>query len=283
MTEIDGIARRDLEQLSAFLDGELSPAETEKLEARLATDKQLSGALEALRVTAKTLRSLPEVRPPRSFALTSEMLPRRRAYPILQLTTAVAALSFVLVVGADLLISGVRSSGQAVQEPAFFAADQIAEPELGEPAAAPAEEPAAGLAEAPAEAPALEEPMVEEAESELAAAAEPEAEAAEDADDGSAEGLTSAGESAGGEEQAEDEVAGRNLYADEGTAYRVAPVEEQVPVEEALKAPPETSLDTVGTTTEDAPSLTVLRTVEIGLGVVLIALIGLTLWVRQRG
>ena len=99
MTEMNGIARSDLERLSAFLDGELRRAEADQLEARMATDRQLKGALEALRATSELVGSLPEIHPPRSFALTPEMVRPRRAYPILQFSTAMAALGFVLVIG----------------------------------------------------------------------------------------------------------------------------------------------------------------------------------------
>ena len=260
MTEMDGIAQRDLERLSTFLDGELSPTEAEKLEARLTRDKQLSGALEALRTTAKAVRSLPEVHPPRSFALTEEMVRPRRAYPILQLSTAVAALGFVLVVGADLLVSSSRSAAPDVPEQAFFAADQ---------SALEAEEQFADAA--PAEAPALDR---EQAESELAAAAEPEAESVEDADDGFAQGLLGSGESAAGEElaAAEREAAAEEQFTAEGALKADA---EQEPFAEELIADRDRA--------EDQPPLSLLRTIEISLAAVVILLVGLTLWVRQRG
>ena len=121
MTEMERIARSDLERLSAFLDGELSPGEAEQLEARLVTDQRLSGALAALRATADVVGSLPEVRPPRSFALTQDMVRPRRTYPILQFSTAAAALGFVLVVGADLLFSSAAGVPIGASEQEFFA------------------------------------------------------------------------------------------------------------------------------------------------------------------
>ena len=275
MTDMDGIARRDLERLSAFLDGELSSAEAEKLGARLATDKQLSGTLEALRATSEAVRSLPEVSPPRSFALTEEIVRPRRAYPLLQLSTAVAALGFVLVVGADLLLSSSGSSALKVPDQAFFAADRLA-PEAEEQLAAPA----------PAEAPALEG---EEAERELAAAAEPEADSVGDAEDGFARGPLGSGESAAGGELAADEreaAAGEEL----AEAEREAAAEEGFTAEGALKAEaeqePSAEESIVGrdlSEDEPLPPLGPLRAIEIGLAAVVIVLVGLTLWVRQRG
>jgi anti-sigma factor RsiW len=136
MTEMDRIARADIERLSAFLDGELNPGEAKQLEARLATDQELSGALAALRATAEVVGSLPEVSLPRSFALTQDMVRPRRAYPFLQFGTAAAALGFVLVVGADLLFGGAANfSLGASSEEIPVAADQLADS-----AAAPAVE-----------------------------------------------------------------------------------------------------------------------------------------------
>jgi anti-sigma factor RsiW len=265
MTDMDRIARRDLERLSAFLDGELSPAEAEVLGARLATDKQLSGTLEALRATAEAVRSLPEVSAPHSFALTEEMVRPRRAYPFLQLSTAVAALGFVLVVGADLLISSARSNALGVPEQAFFAADQLA-PEAEEQLAAPAL----------AEAPALEG---EQDESELPAAAEPEADSVEDADDGLAQGFLRSDEAAAGEELAERGAAERETLAEE------EPVGEGALKTDAAQEPSAGELIADRDLAEDETSLSLslLRAIEIGLGAVVIVLIGLTLWVRQRG
>ncbi len=266
MTDMDGIARRDLERLSAFMDGELSPAEAEKLEARLATDKQLSGTLEALRATAEAVRSLPDVRPPHSFALTEEMVRPRRAYPILQLSTAVAALGFVLVVGADLLLSSSGSRALDVPEQAFFAADRLA-PETEEQ-----------LAElAPAEAPAL---GIEEAESEPAAAA---------VEDGFGQGYLRSDEDAReselgappGEELAEEQALEGEPEALPGEALAV---------EGALKADAaqepsagESIADRDLAKDEPPLSLGPLRAIEIGLAAAVIVLVGLTLWVRQRG
>jgi len=128
MTEMDRIARADIERLSAYLDGELNPGEAEQLEARLATDRELSRALTALRATVEVVGSLPEIRPPRSFALTQDMVRPRRAYPILQFSTAAAALGFVLVIGADLLFGGAADlSMGASSEQLPFAADQLAD------------------------------------------------------------------------------------------------------------------------------------------------------------
>ena len=268
MTDIDGTTHRDLERLSAFLDGELSTAEAEKLAARLKTDEQLSGTLEALRATAAVVGGLPDIRPPKSFALTEEMVRPRRAYPILQLGTAMAALGFVLVVGADLYLNNIGSSAVDIPEQAFFAADELASQAEERPADA-----------SPAAAPGLEEAAAESGSGELAAAAEPQADSIEDADVLPAQPILGADEAAAGEARAE-----------QGAAEPEAVFEEQPAAEGALKADGQRESLTeelpaqVSVAEEAAPfSQGPLRVVEIGLAAIVILLLGLTLWVRQRG
>src|SRR4030066_318840 len=105
MSHFRQISRRDLERLSAYMDGRLAPAEAAALERRLEDDAQLRGALQELRQTVGLLRFLPSRPVPRSFALTPEAIGRRavRWYPVLQLGTALAGLAFVAVIGLDAL------------------------------------------------------------------------------------------------------------------------------------------------------------------------------------
>jgi hypothetical protein len=105
MSQLRQVSPRDLEGLSAYVDGQLTPAEAAALERRLEHDSQLRGALQELRQTVSLLRSLPSVPLPRSFALTPEAIGRRpvRWYPVLQLGTALAGLAFVVVIGFDAL------------------------------------------------------------------------------------------------------------------------------------------------------------------------------------
>ncbi len=63
------ITERDREQLSAYLDGELSAKDAQQLEAKLAGDSELAEELESLRYTASLIRSLPQVRAPRNYTL----------------------------------------------------------------------------------------------------------------------------------------------------------------------------------------------------------------------
>ncbi|MFP3853273.1 MAG: anti-sigma factor family protein [Anaerolineales bacterium] len=95
---------KDLEQLSAYLDGELSERETRRLESRLKEEPRLQAALQDLRQTSQMLSQLPEVRVPRSFTVSPEMVGEGRRswqYPLMQLATAAAAFAFLVVVGFD--------------------------------------------------------------------------------------------------------------------------------------------------------------------------------------
>ena len=68
------LSDRDLETLSAFLDGEISGRDQERLEARLQSDEALRKYLEDLRRTRTAVRSLPVLRAPRNYYLTPEMV-----------------------------------------------------------------------------------------------------------------------------------------------------------------------------------------------------------------
>ncbi len=60
---------RDLELISAYIDGQLSAEERREVERRLDNEANLRLAYEELRATVQVLRDLELVRPPRSFTL----------------------------------------------------------------------------------------------------------------------------------------------------------------------------------------------------------------------
>jgi len=97
--------RRDIELLSAYLDGELKPSDLNKLEARLKLDPELAPVLNDLRATRTLLRKLPSRKAPRNFTLTRQMAglnpPLPRTYPIFRLATVVATLLFFLSFGIN--------------------------------------------------------------------------------------------------------------------------------------------------------------------------------------
>lgn len=121
------ISPRDFEKLSAYLDGQLSPKEFSRLQARLQEDQQMQIALEELGRTRAALRSLSTLRAPRNFTLTRKMVGerapvRRSAYPIFGFASLAASLLLVLVFVADRLnlvqtaqVSALNSAVQATQ------------------------------------------------------------------------------------------------------------------------------------------------------------------------
>jgi anti-sigma factor RsiW len=103
----------DLEQLSAYLDGELKPSDAAEIEARLQAEPELERTLSQLRWMSDTLKDLPTLRAPRSYRLTPEMVGQRARpwrLPALRLATAVMALALVAVIGLDFLGSVGRMS-----------------------------------------------------------------------------------------------------------------------------------------------------------------------------
>ena len=97
--------QRDLELLSSYLDGQLKPSESARLESRLKTDLQLASVLNDLRATRTLLRKLPQRRAPRNFTLTRKMVgqnpPLPKAYPFFRFATALATLLFVFSFGLN--------------------------------------------------------------------------------------------------------------------------------------------------------------------------------------
>jgi anti-sigma factor RsiW len=87
---------RDVEKLSAYLDGQLKPSEKARLESRLQSDPELASILKDLRQTRNLLRQLPPRRAPRNFTLTPKMVgqkpPMPRSYPAFRFATVLATL-----------------------------------------------------------------------------------------------------------------------------------------------------------------------------------------------
>jgi hypothetical protein len=169
MTELK---KRDLRQLSAYLDGELNPKESARLEARIEADPQLREALRDLDRTRKLLRSLPQVRPPRNFTLTPEMAgiqQSRSLYPVFRFATVVAAVALVVLVGADAFFSagtGMMRAPETIDETVEVAAEVEAEKLAEAPLAqeVPAEEAAEPELESAQDALGVEEPRASVAE-----------------------------------------------------------------------------------------------------------------------
>jgi hypothetical protein len=145
---------RDVEKLSAYLDGQLKPSEVARLESRLQTDPQLASALKELRQARGILRQLPQRRAPRNFTLTPKMVgqkpPLPRTYPVFRFASVLATLLLFFTFATNFVaprmtrtpvpygIGGGYGSGGGgdAEEPA------LAMESAPEESAAPAEEPA---------------------------------------------------------------------------------------------------------------------------------------------
>lgn len=150
---------RDIELLSAYLDGQLSPSESSRLETRLKLEPELVSVMDDLRTARGYLRQLPQRRAPRNFTLTRKMVgqnpPLPRTYSVFRFTTAIATLLFFLTYGVNFIVP------QFVSQPVYGMGGgggaETYSAEAPAPAAAATEAPAA--TEASAAAPQLAAPL----------------------------------------------------------------------------------------------------------------------------
>ena len=145
--------QRDLELLSSYLDGQLKPSDSARLEARLSSDRDLRSVLDDLRAARGLLRQLPMRKAPRNFTLTPKMVgknpPLPRAYPAFRFVTALAAVLLFFTFGLNFLAPQLAAQPQAFGMGGGGAPDTYS-----------AQAPAAAATQAPAatEAPATEAP-----------------------------------------------------------------------------------------------------------------------------
>lgn len=90
---------RDIENLSAYLDGQLNASDAAQVEARLKADPELASAMNDLRAARGILRKLPARKAPRNFTLTRKMVglkpPMPGSYPLFRFATVFAAILFM--------------------------------------------------------------------------------------------------------------------------------------------------------------------------------------------
>jgi hypothetical protein len=146
--------QRDLELLSSYLDGQLKPSDSARLEARLSTDPSLRAVLNDLRSARGLLRQLPLRKAPRNFTLTPKMVGRNpplpRAYPAFRFVSTLATILLFFSLGLNFLAPQMASQAPAYGMGGGGAPDTFS----AQAAVTAAEAPAA--TEAPAEAPAAE-------------------------------------------------------------------------------------------------------------------------------
>jgi hypothetical protein len=167
---------RDVELLSTYLDGQLNPSDSARLESRLKTDPELAAVMDDLRAARSTLRQLPSRRAPRNFTLTPKMAgvkpPLPRAYPIFRFASVFAALLFFLSYATNLVAPrlsaastpaygyGVGGGSGCSEEEPCEAAPALEMPAAPQEPFAATEAPVATEAPLLAEAPAaIETPM----------------------------------------------------------------------------------------------------------------------------
>jgi hypothetical protein len=156
---------RDVEKLSAYLDGQLKPSEITRLESRLQSDPQLASVLRDLRQARGLLRQLPQRRAPRNFTLTPQMVgqkpPLPRTYPIFRVATALATLLLFFTFATNFMAPRLTRSAQPYP-PGLGGYGGGGGPESEMTMEAAPEEQAAPALEAPATGPATEEPAAPE-------------------------------------------------------------------------------------------------------------------------
>jgi hypothetical protein len=140
------------EELSAYLDGRLSPAESTRLENHLASCEPCRRHLEGLRAVVEGLRALPSAPAPRSFALRPEQVEARRSQTPAGLgawafgptgAAAAALLVFLVLVGVDLGTLGGKGAPEgAVPAPSAEEAYEAGQALSAAPAPTPAPAPA---------------------------------------------------------------------------------------------------------------------------------------------
>jgi hypothetical protein len=104
---------RDYELISAYLDQQLTQKESAGLEARMGAERALQVALDEMRKTRYLLRSIPKLRAPRNFTLTSEMagVKQKRGFqlfPTLRLSSALASLLLIFAFLGEFLMGSAR-------------------------------------------------------------------------------------------------------------------------------------------------------------------------------
>jgi len=162
---------KELELLSAYLDGQLPEAQLRKVRQRLGEDAAFRAAYQDLKMTRLALRSAPQFKRRRSFTLTPEMVAKPAGRFSLaaasRLVAVVAAVLLVAVLAGDVFLvqRGVGMSAAMENYAAELSADDSLDVEMLSP------EDAAGGGAAPE---AMEQAVEEEmpaAEADMAEAA----------------------------------------------------------------------------------------------------------------
>jgi anti-sigma factor RsiW len=118
------LTERDLDLLSAYIDGTLNPTEHAEVEARLQTDAELRRELATLRATVDLVKGLPTLRAPRDFTLTPQMVrrpPRILTSAAFSAVSVAAAVMLFVLGSAFLLNSRIPPTNMAGNQVALLA------------------------------------------------------------------------------------------------------------------------------------------------------------------
>lgn len=114
---------KDCEMISAYLDKRLSPADSKRIEARLASDPEYKKSLDEIACACRLLRSLPQKHAPRNFTLTPSNInaktPIRVPWlqPALSFVSIAAAVALVVVFAGTYLFQGAGFAKPAAYAP----------------------------------------------------------------------------------------------------------------------------------------------------------------------
>jgi hypothetical protein len=187
----------DIEQLSAYLDGQLNRSDSARLESRISLEPEFASVLNDIRAARGILRKLPARKAPRNFRLTRKMVglrpPLPQSYSFFRFSTAVATVILLITFAANTFVPrisfgaaapvaqeayGFGGGGGGCEQPGPCPPASV----LATEAPAATEAPSRELAAAPtqtlpsenadstriSETPATEAPMLKEAETESA-------------------------------------------------------------------------------------------------------------------
>lgn len=122
----------DIELLSAYLDGQLSPHQRSAVEGRLRAEPTLLKELNTLRTTQQMIRSLPILNAPRNFTLSAQSYPTRSPARLPAVFGGVSALAsallIMLVIGSLLLRRATTPESLAEENMAQPVAKEVTAP-----------------------------------------------------------------------------------------------------------------------------------------------------------
>jgi hypothetical protein len=108
---------RDVELLSSYLDGQLGPSETARLERRLNSDPDLAAVFDDLRTARGLLKRLPLRKAPRNFTLTRKMAgvkpPMPGSFSFFRFTSVAAVLLLMITFAFNSLAAQISLGASA--------------------------------------------------------------------------------------------------------------------------------------------------------------------------